>query len=258
MPNPSSEGRGFIVALRAYFDESGTHWGGDNASDVFVLCGYLAPESLWEDKTPDGFLARWNNVMHGRPFHAKEMEGNPQGAQVKLALSNLLNSCGLIGIRAGISISAYREILLPHILECDGDDNPYRFLFADVIAEVVKRSVMFIGEDTNEPISFFFADIKTWSQDALNFYRHVRDDTATPREVSSRMGAIAFEDIKQFVPLQAADHLAFESWHFMTDPPGKYRPAMNVLMNWPQNHGIFFKQNTLELYVERAMAEGRL
>jgi len=96
-----------IVALRAYFDESGTHWGGPMACDVFVLCGYLAPESLWDDKTPNSFLAKWNDVMHGKPFHAKEMESNPQGPEVKLALANLVRKSSVIGVEGAIHIPSY-------------------------------------------------------------------------------------------------------------------------------------------------------
>jgi hypothetical protein len=196
--------------------------------------------------------------MHGKPFHAGEMESNPQGLAVKLSLSNLLNQSGVIGIRGGLSLPAYRKILLPHILTNGGDDNPYRFLFCEVIAEAVKRSAIFLKEDQKEPIGFVFADIKKWRDDALKFYYYMRDDADTPKEVSSRMGPVAFECAKKFVPLQAADHLAFEMWHFVTDPPTTQRPATNVLMNWPQNHGMFYHENTLELYVERLQNEGRL
>lgn len=247
------------MALRAYFDESGTHWGGPMASDAFVLCGYIAPESLWDDKTPEGFLEKWNGIMHGKAFHATEMESNPQGPDVKLGLSQLLTKCGVIGVRGGISIPAYKKILLPHLLRKGEDDNPYRFLFADVVAEAVKRAAMFIGEDPSEPIGFVFADIEKWRDDALKFYYYVRDeDHETPDEVRRKMGPIAFECIKRFAPLQAADHLAFESWHYMTDPPDVDRPAMNVLMNWPQNHGMFWRDATLEAYLEKLREEGRL
>ena len=56
MLHPPSPRARIIVALRAYFDESGTHWGGPMACDTFVLCGYLGQESLLDDKTPDSDL----------------------------------------------------------------------------------------------------------------------------------------------------------------------------------------------------------
>jgi hypothetical protein len=77
MLHPPSARSRVIVTLRAYFDESGTHWSGPNACDVFVLCGYVGTESLWDDKTPNSFWGKWNDVMHGYPFHATKMESNP-------------------------------------------------------------------------------------------------------------------------------------------------------------------------------------
>jgi len=78
------------VALRAFFDESGTHWGGPMACDVFVLCGYLAPESLWDDKTPNSLLAKWNDVMNGKPFTRKKWNRIHRGQKLNLHLSTLL------------------------------------------------------------------------------------------------------------------------------------------------------------------------
>jgi hypothetical protein len=51
-------------------------------------------------------------------------------------------------------------------------------------------------------------------------------DEETPDDVRRRMGAVALEDMEKFVPLQAADHLAFESYHYRNDPRGTLRPAI--------------------------------
>jgi hypothetical protein len=73
------------------------------------------------------------------------------------------------------------------------------------------------------------------------------------------MGAVAFEDIEQFIPLQAADHFAFECFHHMTDPDGTpSRPAMNRLLDWPQNYGHFYRESELLKYIELAKEEGIL
>jgi hypothetical protein len=244
------------VALRAYFDESGTHWGGPDACDTFVLCGYIAPESTWDDKTASSFTSKWNGVMHGKPFHAREMESNPQGADVKLELANLVNRCGVIGIGGGLSIPQYNRLLLPHVKQTHGSDNPYLFLFADVICEAIKRSEIFVGDDPDEPIAFVFAAHKKWSVEARRFYEQVKHDEGTPIELRRRMGAVAFEEMDQLIPLQAADHLAFESYHYMNDPPGTSRPAMNRLMDWPQNYGRFYNENGILDYIKHCRQEG--
>lgn len=57
------------MSLRAYFDESGTHWNGRNASTVFVLCGYVAPEEVW-DQT---FEEKWTEMLR-KPNIFPELE----------------------------------------------------------------------------------------------------------------------------------------------------------------------------------------
>jgi len=241
MLHPPSARSRVIVALRAYFDESGTHWGGPNACDVFVLGGYIATESLWDDRTPASFVGRWENVMHGKPFHATEM---------------VINS-GVIGVGGGIHIPSYKSLLLPYIEQQKGVDNPYLFLFADVICEAVKNSAMFLGEDQYEPIGFVFANHAKWSIEALQMYNAITSDPATPEDIRSRMGSVAFEDIERFIPLQAADHLAFESYHFMNDSPGAPpRPAQQILMDWPQNHGSYYNERGIKSYIEKMKQEG--
>lgn len=244
------------MALRAYFDESGTHWSGQMACDVFVLCGYLGTKDLWDNRTPDSFYAKWNDVMHGKPFHATEMESNPQGPEVKLVLANLVRKSGVMGVGGAIHIPSYNRHLLPLIKKRKEENNPYFFLFADVIAQAVKTSEVFIGEDRNEPIGFVFASHKKWSIEAHQFYDHLKGDPETPEDVRCRMGAVAFEDMGKFIPLQAADHLAFESYHYRNDPPGTHRPAMNVLMNWDQNQGSYYDEPSILKYIDRMKKEG--
>jgi hypothetical protein len=175
--------------------------------------------------------------MHGKPFHATKMENNPQGPAVKLALANLVNKSGVIGIGGGMSIPDYKRLLLPYVKQVNGKDDPYLFLFADVICEAIVRSEIFVGENHDEPVGFVFANHNRCSLTAFGFYETVKNDAKTPIELRRRMGTVAFEDNDKFVPLQAADHLAFESFHYMNDPMGTKRPTMNRFLDWPQNFG---------------------
>jgi hypothetical protein len=226
--------------------------------DVFVLAGYLGTESLWDDKTPNSFHAKWTDVMHGKPFHATEMESNPQGPAVKLALANLVKNSGVIGVGGGIHIPSYNKLLLPLIQKLNQVNNPYLFLFADVIAQAVKSAEIFVGEDPKERIGFVFAKHEKWSPEALEFYQKLEQDPETPDDVRRRMGAVAFDPMEEFVPLQAADHLAFETYHYMNDPPGTLRPAMNILMDEErmQNNGSFYDENGIVKYIEKMKQEG--
>ena len=179
--------------------------------DVFVLAGYLGTESLWDDKTPNSFHAKWTDVMHGKPFHATEMESNPQGPAVKLALANLVKNSGVIGVGGGIHIPSYNKLLLPLIQKLNQVNNPYLFLFADVIAQAVKSAEIFVGEDPKERIGFVFAKHEKWSPEALEFYQKLEQDPETPDDVRRRMGAVAFDPMEEFVPLQAARSPGFRN-----------------------------------------------
>jgi len=244
------------VALRAYFDESGTHWGGPCACDIFVLCGYVAPESLWDEHGSQGFLSKWDGVMHGKPFHATEMESNPQGQTVKIELANVANSSGIIGVGGSIHIPSYKRLLAPYIRANKITSDPYLFLFGDVILEAVERSAMFLSEDQQEPIGFVFANHDRWSSIAPEMYNEIRNDPRTPPDVRPKLGSVAFEDISKIIPLQAADHLAYETYRSMNDPPGTRRRAMNVLMRWPQNHGRYYDERGLLLFIDRCKSKG--
>lgn len=245
------------MTLRAYFDESGTHWGGPMASDVFVLCGYLATESLWDDKSTQSFESRWDAVMHGKPFHAKEMESNPQAGTVKPMLADIVIGAGVIGVGGGVHIPTFKRLVDEYIPKNDTLRDPYLFLFSDVILETIEKSLMFIGEDHNEPIGFVFADVRLWAEIALDLYHKMK--TQIEWQNRARLGSIAFDDMERFVPLQAADHIAFETYHYMNDPPGTaVRPTMNKFLSWPQNHGRYWKEMLLRQLFEECKKDGNL
>lgn len=257
MLHPPTAAARIIVALRAYFDESGTHWGGPLACDVFVLCGYIAPESFWDDKSPASFVNRWGGVMHGKPFHATEMENNPQADTVKPMLTDVVIQSGIIGIGGGVHIPSFQKIVDIYTPENDTLRDPYYFLFHDVILEAIDKSRMFLLEDHTEPIGFVFADMKRWSVTALDLYQKMKSETEWKNRV--RLGGIGFEEMERFVPLQAADHIAFETCHYMNDPPGTpSRPVMNKFLSWPQNHGRYWNEKMLLGLFEECKKDGKL
>jgi hypothetical protein len=217
----------------------------------------MAPELLWDDKTDGGFHGRWHKIMHGKPFHATEMEDNPQGSRVKEMLARVVAKSCVVGIRGGVSIPDFERVVAPLVASAKGKADPYFLVFADVILEAIKRSELFLGENQQEPIAFVFADHARWSVEALQLYNRLKLDDGTPPNVRTRMGAIAFESIDTFIPLQAADHLAFETFHQMTDPPGTLRQAMNILGE-RENYGNFYRERQLRQYATLAQQEGRL
>jgi len=257
MLHPTSATTRIIVALRAYFDESGTHWGGPLSCDVFVLCGYIAPESLWDDNSPQSFVQKWASVMHGVPFHATVMESNPQADTVKPMLADVVIGSGVIGIGGGVHIPTFRRLMQSYVVKNEALSDPYLFLFNNVILEAIERSAMFIGENPAEPIGFVFANTALWSAAAHDLYLKMQNQIEWQNR--SRLGAVAFEDMERFVPLQAADHIAYETYHLMNDPPGTpVRPIMNKFRNWPQHHGRIWKEPQIQQLIEECERDGRV
>jgi hypothetical protein len=256
------------VSLIAYFDESGTHWGGPNACDVFVLCGYIAPEDVWLNS----FCPQWKALLnrfelpdepYPRYFHASVVEsGNypfnrldeNQLNDLKMSAVNLTVNSGIIGIGGGISVSAYKRMLKQYIDDEKVHADPYVFMFSDVIVECVEKSAMFLGEDPNQQIRFVFAHHPRWSIEAEKMYLLLQNDNDWPRSV--RLGMASFEDPKIIAPLQAADHIAFETYHYMNDnaPP---RPAMNRFLSWPQNHGRHYNEAGLRSFIDICKLGGK-
>jgi hypothetical protein len=144
----------------------------------------------------------------------------------------------------------------PHIKAGNVRSDPYLFLFGDVICEAVEKSVMFLGEDPNEEIGFVFAEHKRWSPMALQMYLELKADPHTPAELRKRMGAPGFDCMEKFIPLQAADHIAFETYHYMNDPPETHRPTMARFMAWPQNNGRYYNEKGLLLFIDHCKREG--
>ena len=101
-----------------------------------------------------------------------------------------------------------------------------------------------------------FANTELWAEETHKFYDMLKVDEETPDDVRRRMGAVAFEDMEKFVPLQAADHLAFESYHYRNDPRGTHRPVMNLLMDWDQNYGNYYDEPSILKYIDRMKKEG--
>ena len=72
------------------------------------------------------------------------------------------------------------------------------------------------------------------------------------------MGAITFEDKKKFKPLQAADQLAYETHHLLSDS-GPGRPILEKLMHaWPQLRGKYFDEDGLRSLIEETRRSGKI
>lgn len=261
---PSAKRR-LTVALKAYFDESGTHWGGPHAAKEFVLCGYIATQDVWDN----GFEKRWSEMLQ-KPtitpklthFHAEDVEGRgskefrkltwKDREELKTTAVSIVVSSGMFGVGVGVELEPFARLVVadPEVSKLI-PANPYLFAFNCVLVETIFLADGFIGEPKEE-IAFIFEDHPKWSIHALQMYNDIKRSPDWPPEKRGRLGTPTFEDKKKYKPLQAADHLAYETWRFMEGTHKKnvpIRPAMNRFRDWPQHHGRYFDERLLREFI---------
>lgn len=258
---PSSAAR-VMAVLRAYFDESGLH---ENPG-VFTIAGYVAPEEEWDKN----FSPKWREML-GKPdikppleyFRAADVEGlgskrfraitQRERDHLKVDAVNIVVNSGVLGIASAVIMDSYNKFVIGKVREIVGDQ--YLLCFQHVITEVVNLSRAFLGEDPNEKIAFIFDRHPRWDILAREMYQKMVDKEEWINRY--RLGTITFGDKKQFTPLQAADHLAYETYLCMTDPRA-LRPAMRRFLGWPQHHGRYFDDEGCQSFIQELKNSGKI
>ena len=242
--------------LKAYFDESGFD------GPVFTLCGFLAPQEEWS-KT---FEPEWSRLLNNpckhepdareelipeicRPLsflHAVDMENMGQGRFRRIGQKNrdylivdsvtVILDSGIVGVGTGVVIEAFNK--LPEAAK-DRLGSPYLMCMRYILAEVAKRAEMFIGH-SGEKIAYVFDNHPKWSIEAHVLYNSLQ----TQFEEEYRMGTVAFGKKEDFMPLQAADRLAYETYKHFADRSVD-RPQWIRLVKHPLICGKYCDENGL-------------
>ena len=71
-----------------------------------------------------------------------------------------------------------------------------------------------------------------------------------------RMGSITFGEKKNFLPLQAADRNAFETYQHFANPVR--RDMWSQLMSTPQHTGKYFDRSGFGSFIEQLKKAGKL
>lgn len=202
-------GRVYVPVMKAFIDDSGS--GSD--SPWYVLAGYVGTVEAW-----DLFGATWLEVLNGPPkleyFKASEAESlRPDGQwagvtkeQRNTRLNALIDVIGKFATRAFYVRTMqkdYDEIIKPYVPP--RWDNAYFFLFIGCIAAATSLE-KYTG--AGNPIDFVFdtADKKRIVNPSLLLY----DQVSSISQFSGRITNVHYEDEKIFLPLQAADLLAWQ------------------------------------------------
>ena len=193
--------------LKAFVDDSGS--GGD--SPWYVLAGYVGTVDGW-----DQFDAQWRSALDADPkindFHSSEAESlRPRGQwagvtkdqrNVKInELIEVITRCAQRAIHVRVRQSDYNEIIKNYVPP--QWDNAYYFLFPSFVAAVVGMEKYF-GQ--SEPVEFVFDSSKRFEKPSLRLYNQFVDLD----KFAGRILNIHYEDDKVFLPLQAADLLAWQ------------------------------------------------
>lgn len=202
---------GWIVVLRAYMDESGTH----DDSPVVVVGLYVAKPKIWVQWTKD-----WNRnkkpikVYHAVDCHNRtgEFEGWSREDRNAYA-ANLLPVLGrhpIMGLIIGIHMDAFRAAMekRPDLREMFG--TPYTACFQWTVQTLL--SMMDKHGDTQRVA--FFHECNDYEDEAKSAFAYVK----AQKVLNNRIITLAFGGKGDYVPLQAADTLAYEANHLLRDP----------------------------------------
>jgi hypothetical protein len=216
--------------LRAFIDDSGS--GGD--SPWFVLAGYVGTVESW-----DAFDKPWRSVLDGPPkldyFKASEAESlRPEGQWAGISkdernkrIGSFISVVGkhaLGAIYIRLKQQDYDEVIKPYVPPMWR--NPYYFLFIGFLSAATSTE-KYMSE--SRPVEFFFDSNNDVEKPSKKLYSQVE---RLP-QFADRVKDIHYKDEKLFLPLQAADLLAWQvRRRFCVEEP--LREHFEMALNCPQ------------------------
>jgi len=213
---------GVAAVIRVFMDESGVHDG----SPVVSVAAYFGRPKAWK-----AFTKEWNLAKRPiRIFHAAdcanfegEFEGWEEDARNAFVakLLPVLPKHQISGLSVSFRLQDLKEVLEPHphLMRLFG--NPYTACF-----RISTRLIVDFIEDSgsNEMLAFVHEqnDYQQEAIDAFNFVERNRNKHYGPM-------SLTFGSKEKYVPLQAADVLAYESNKKVRNPGGEWRRSLAAM-----------------------------
>jgi hypothetical protein len=233
-------GRVCVNILRSFVDDSGS--GGD--SPWFVLAGYIGTVEQW-----DAFDEPWRRVLDGPPkldyFKSSEAESlradgqwagitKDQRNQRITSLIEVIGQHTLRSMYVRVRQQDYDEVIKPYVPP--EWDNAYYFLFTGIIAAGTSVE-KYTG--SSRPVEFFFDNTNRHEKKQS---RVLYGQMAERPQLSTRVVNVHYEDEKEFLPLQAADLLAWQVRRRLCvdyeDPRPQFESALNCPPEKPFTHTL--------------------
>ncbi len=250
------------MILQSYCDESHD----EKSERVYVVAGYFADESVWAD-----FTRHWAKALEESgliSFHQSECVGGQgefenisfeEREELQQKFIKIIVDTPLIGAVGGILLEPYNKILprikasrtiAPGRSVSGSLEDPY-FLAFQFAVELVAKNAENHGIPSDETIAFIF-DRTHLKGRVAPLYDSLLDSKTL--DFIGRLGTLAFEDKTKFLPLQAADILAYENFRHINDCVLRGEPerwqwieAMKRVPNWH-----LFNEQSLEKLVQQA------
>jgi hypothetical protein len=222
LAHASSEQGKVCAVIYGYFDESATH----DHSRLFALCGFLGDPRIWDE-----FDIEWKKILNKpdwprRPTElhmvdcvhgVNEFEGWTLAQRLALFgdLSGLIAESNVIAIGGLCLVDAFNSCTAEEkeILERGGFKSPLDFIFQLVLQISCSRTREYGSihqPPIEEEISFIFDEEPPHI--ALRFHELYNHHLANA-PYRHMLRGIAFEKSRNLSPLQAADLLAYTTYH---------------------------------------------
>lgn len=226
-----------MAPLKAYIDDSGS--GGD--SPWYVLAGYLGTVDGW-----DRFDSPWLEVLHREPrieyFKASEAESlRPDGQWAGVSptqrdqkiddLIDVISKCALRCVCARMRQRDYDELVKGNVPPAW--DSPYYFLQTFVIGAAI-NSEKRDGRGGQQIDFVFDRDQKHESRSKLLMPRVQPLDM-----MHGSLANVTFQDEKEFLPLQAADLVAWQIRRFFSSDEPRRRHFDTARTSLPEKPETF-------------------
>ncbi len=208
--------------LKAYMDESGTHAG----SPAVTVGLYVGKPRGWQAWTKD-----WNahkkpiRVYHAVDAHNRtgEFEGWERPARNEF-VGNLLPVMArhpIMGVAVGIHLGAFDAAMKAHPELRDMFGTPYAACFQ----WAVQTLLTMMDEHGDTQRVAFFHECNDDQKDAEAAFAYIK----AQKLLNDRVVSLTFGGKEDYVPLQAADVLAYESNHLLRDPKKPTRMPWEAL-----------------------------
>jgi hypothetical protein len=208
-----------IVVLRAYFDDSGTH----TTSKAVVWAGFMATSDEWDQFEIDcAALLKKEKVAC---FHAVDLEhGSGEFADVhhwtqarrdlfRADFRRLISARNIIGIGAVVRTDGWNELSDPGLIS--RFINPIYLAFEHCMQQTLHWAERATEQQTGiiEKVSFFFDSRQGEAARCFDIAKNLELGWSR----SAWFEGLSFAKMRNTLPLQAADALAYETYRLEND-----------------------------------------